>query len=117
MTASQDTFTETDWADASSLEEELSYAEILASAIFNEEIVITILLEDENRVKQGLKNFKSKQATKAKEAGEPVDTSVLNFNSQPSTEYPGYVDLHIISKTRGAVQVKRLVVLKNDLPD
>jgi hypothetical protein len=37
--------------------EELSYAELLASAVLNGEIVITIPLEQEERVKNGLKNY------------------------------------------------------------
>lgn len=98
-------------------EEELSYAELLASAILNGEIIITILLEEEEKVKNGIKNYKSKQATKAKSEGAPVDNSKLVFASVPSTDFPGCVDLTIQSQNRGTVRVKRLVVPENDLPD
>ena len=41
--------------------EELSYAEIYASAALNGEVVLTIPPEEVERVKIGLKNFKAKQ--------------------------------------------------------
>ena len=98
-------------------EEELSYAEILASAIFNNEIIITIPLEEEERVKNGLKNYKNKQITKAREEGLPVDLSVLIFDSRLSKEFTGCIDLSIQSKNRGTVKIRSLKIPKNDLPD
>lgn len=98
-------------------EQELSYSEILANAVLNGEIVITIPLEDEERVKQGIKNYKSKQATKAKEEGLLVDTSVLAFQSEISKDFTGCIDLHIISKNKGTVKIKKLRIPDNDIPD
>lgn len=97
--------------------EELSYAEILASAVLNGEVIITIPIEEEERVKNGIKNYKSKQITKQKEEGMPVDSSILIFTSQPSKEFAGCVDLSIQSKTRGTVRVKAMRIPENDLPD
>ena len=94
--------------------EELSYGELLANAILNGEIIITIPMEEEERVKNGIKNFKSKQATKAKEDGQPVDSAVLVFSSVISTEFPGCVDLSIQSKSRGTVRIKKLRIPEND---
>jgi len=96
---------------------ELSYAEILASAVFNGEIVITIPMEDEERVKNGIKNFKSKNVTKSKEEGLPVDTSILNFIAEISKDFAGCIDLHIISKTRGTVKIKKLRIPEGEIPD
>lgn len=98
-------------------EELISYAEILASAIFNDEVVITIPMEAEERVKNGIKNYKSKQAIKAKEDGQPVDASTLIFGSQPSKDFKGCVELSIISKNRGIIKIKRMRILENDFPD
>lgn len=97
--------------------EELSYAELLAHAILNGLIVITIPAEEEERVKNGLKNYKSKQATKQKEEGIPVDASVLVFDSRPSTEFAGCIDLTIQNKTRGTVRVKALKIPDDRIPD
>lgn len=98
-------------------EQELSYAEILANAVFNGEIIITIFAEDEERVRTGIKNYKSKMATKAKESNQPVDTSILIFESKPSKEYAGCIDLSIQCKTRGTVKIKAMRIPENDLPD
>lgn len=106
-----------DLADATfedSEEEELSYGELLANAILNGEIIITIPMEEEERVKNGLKNHKSKQATKAKEDGQLVDSSVLVFTSVVSKDFPGCVDLSIQSKSRGTVRIKKLRIPEND---
>ena len=98
-------------------EEELSYAEILASAVLNGEIEITIPLEDEERVKTGLKNYKSKQATRLKEAGQTPDSSTLIFTAKPSADFMGCIDLSIQNKTKGTVKIKRLRIPENDFPD
>ena len=97
--------------------EELSYAEILAHAVLNGEIIITIPAEDEERVKNGLKNYKSKQATKQKESGQPVDTSVLIFTSIPSKDFAGCIDMSIQSKNRGTIRVRNLRIPDDKIPD
>ena len=98
-------------------EEELSCGEILASAILNGEIVITIQAEDEDRVRGGIKGHKNKQAIKMREEGQPVDSASLLFSSQPSKDFQGCVDLSIQYKVRGTVRVKKLKVPENDLPN
>lgn len=103
--------------DSDSLEEEeLSYGEILASAILNGEIVITIPAEDEDRVKGGIKGYKNKQAIRMREEGQPVDSASLLFSSQPSKDFQGCVDLSIQYKVRGTVRIKALKIPENDLP-
>lgn len=97
--------------------EELSYAEILASAVLNGEIVITIPMEDEERVKNGIKNCKSKQATKQKEEGQPVDSSTLIFTSIHSKDYKGCIDMSIQNKTRGTIRIKALRIPDEKIPD
>jgi hypothetical protein len=116
----EDSFIDEDLSEESNPEregDELSYAEILASAIFNGEIIITIPLEDEERVKNGLKNYKSKQITKAKEEGMPIDSSVLIFTTKISKDFAGCIDMNIQSKTRGTVRVKRLEIPDGFIPD
>ena len=95
----------------------VSYAEILAAAVLNDEVVITIPMENEERVKNGIKGYKSKQATKNRKEGQPVDNSILSFMSRPSKEFLGYVDLSVISQSRGVVRVKKMSIPENDLPD
>lgn len=97
-------------------EEELSYGEILASAILNGEIIITIPAEDEDRVKGGIKGHKNKQAIRMREEGQPVDSASLLFNSVPSKDFQGCVDLSIQYKVRGTVRIKNIRIPENDLP-
>lgn len=97
--------------------EELSYAELLASAILNGEIIITIPAEEEERVKNGLKNYKSKQATRQKEEGIPVDSSILVFSTIPSKDFAGCIDMSIQNKTRGTVRVKAYRIPDDKIPD
>jgi len=98
-------------------EQEISYAEILASAMLNGEIIITIFLEDEERVKTGIKNYKSKTATKAREEGQPIDNSLLIFESKPSKDFAGCLDLSVQCKNRGTVKIKAMRIPENDIPD
>jgi len=95
----------------------ISYAEILAAVLLNDEIVITIPMEDEERVKNGIKNYKSKQAAKLRAEGQPYDSSTLTFSSVPSEEFYGCVDLTILSKNRGIIKIKKMRIPENDLPD
>lgn len=97
--------------------EEFSYAELIAATVLNGEIIITIPLEDEERVKTGLKNYKRKTATKAKESGEPLDSTVLIFTSHPSKEFPGCLDLNIRNKVRGSIKIKQLRIPDDKIPD
>lgn len=104
-----------DLSDASE-EQELSYAELYASACLNGEIIITIPAEEEERVKNGIKNFKSKQATKQKEEGIQPDTSVLIFTVVASKEYAGCIDMSIQVKTKGTIKIKAMRIPENDFP-
>lgn len=98
-------------------DETVTYAEIIASALLNPEVVITVPMEEEERVKNGIKNYKSKQITKQKEEGLPIDTSTLSFYSIPSKEFEGCVDISIIIKQRGSFQVKSIRYPENEIPD
>ena len=68
-------------------------------------------------MKNGLKNYKSKQATKQKEEGIPVDSSTLIFTTIPSKEFAGCIDMSIQSKTRGTVRVKAWRIPDDKIPD
>ena len=103
--------------DSQEEEQELSYAELYASATLNGEIIITIPAEEEERVKNGIKNFKSKQATKQKEEGITPDSSTLVFASVASKEYAGCIDMSIQVKTKGTIRVKAMRIPENDFPD
>lgn len=93
-------------------DEEWSYTEIYSSVQLNNEIVITIPVEEEERTKVGIKNVKAKQAAKFKEDGLPIDPSVLSFSSTKSKEFENAVDL-TITLTRKAV----VPVLKVRIPE
>ena len=93
--------------------EDLSYEEILANLMMNQELIITIPIEKETAVRNGLKNMKSKQNARMKAEGLAPDNSVLEFFSYPSKEYPECVDLRIELKNKAVIRVKKMVVPSN----
>lgn len=99
-------------------EEEVSYSDLYNTAFLNGEIIITIPIEEEEKTKAGIKNFKSKNNQKLRDAGQPTDTSLINFASSPSSDFQGCIDLKIIVIKRGTVKIKgKIRIPENDLPD
>jgi hypothetical protein len=95
--------------------EELSFTELLASVMLNDEIIITIPKEELVRVKNGLKNTKTKQATKFKDEGLAVDPSTLVFVERPPSNGDSeFIDLSIQLVRRGTVKVAKIVVPQQD---
>jgi hypothetical protein len=98
--------------------EELSFTELLASVMLNEEIIITIPKDEVVRVKNGLKNTKTKQATRFKEDGLAVDPSTLVFVERPpSNNDDEFIDLSIQLVRRGTIKVAKIVVPNQDFND
>lgn len=89
--------------------EEMTFAEILATAMMNDEIVLTIAQEDVERLKTGLKNVKAKQAAKMKEDGLVPDPSILTFHTGDPNE-DGDVDFKIILNRKSVVKVKKITI-------
>ena len=99
-------------------EEEVSYSDLYNTAFLNGEIIITIPIEEEEKTKAGIKNFKSKNNQKLRDAGQPTDTSLINFASSPSPDFQGCIDLKIIVIKRGTVKIKgKIRIPENGLPD
>ena len=93
--------------------EELSFMEIYSSVMLNNEIIITIPIEEVERVKTGLKNLKAKQATKMKEEGLVPDPSVFTFAEKPCEEEEfkdTHVDLNIQLSRKSIVKVARIKI-------
>ena len=89
--------------------ERMTFAEILATVALNDEIIITIAMEDVERVKTGLKNVKAKQATKMKEEGLTPDSSTLSFVvSEPNEDDD--VHLKIMLNHKSTVLIKKVVI-------
>lgn len=91
-------------------EEEVTFSELLANVMLNDEIVITIAIEDVERVKTGIKNTKAKQAAKMKEEGLAVDNSTLSFIVSDSEDYEGMADLKIILSRKSTVKIKQMKI-------
>lgn len=91
-------------------DESLSYAELLANLALNEELIIIIPVEEEERTKNGLKNLKSKQNNKLRDEGLPIPDEVLEFSSTPSNEYEDCVNLRILLRRKGMVRVKKMII-------
>lgn len=85
----------------------LSFPEIYSSVLLSGEIIISIPAELEEKVKQGLKNFKAKQAMRDKEKGLPPDPNILSFNTQKS-DIEGAIDLSIALIPKNLVPILRI---------
>lgn len=98
-----------------STEEEVTFSELLANVMLNDEIIITIAPEDVERVKTGIKNTKAKQTAKMKEDGLPTNTGeMLSFTSTPSVKHKDMVDLKIILSRKSTVKIKALTIPDGD---
>ena len=103
--------------DTSAAEDELTYGEIYSSALLNGEVIITIAVEDEDKAKIGIKNYKNKQNQKLRENGLALDNSTITFLSAPSQEFPGCTDLSVSVTKKGVVKIKGMRIPENNLPD
>lgn len=90
----------------------MSYADIYASVLLNEEIIITIPAEIEERVKIGLRNHKARQLAKLKQDGAPIDSSSLSFIVTDST-MEGAIDMTITLKERSTVPIMSVKIPDN----
>jgi len=91
-------------------EEVISYEEILSNLVLNGEVTITILSEEDSRVRTGLKNLKAKMNAKLKEEGLAPPDEFLAFISAPSRVFEDYIDLRILLKKKGVITMKKMVV-------
>jgi hypothetical protein len=88
--------------------EEITFAELLATVMLNDEVIITIPATEVDRVKTGIKNVKAKQASKMKEDGLIPDPSTLSFNIIKEDTEEGDVDLQIILSRKSTIKIKRI---------
>lgn len=97
------------------LEETMTFQDIYASLLLHDEIRITIPATELERVKVGMKNVKGKIATKNRDSGLPVDSSVLKFSAVPDEELEGHIVLTIVADRKGSVVVKKIEIPTDDL--
>lgn len=99
-------------------EEEFTFSEIYAAVVLNSEVVITILKEEVERVKTGLKNLKAKQASRMKEDGLVPDPSIFAFTEHipldESFDKELYTDLSISLTRKSTVKVSKLRIPENN---
>lgn len=86
-----------------------TYADIISTLISNDELIITIPVEEVEKVKIGLKNFKAKQILRLKEEGLPIPDETLSFYSTLS-DCPDHIDLRIVLNRKGTVRIKKIVI-------
>lgn len=92
-----------------SSEETMTFEEILSNLLVSDELVLTIPIDDVERVKIGLKNLKSKRNKKLREDGLVPDTATLEFSISPSSD-EDFIDLRIFHIRKGTVSVRKMVV-------
>jgi len=90
--------------------EGMSYADLYSSLVLNGELIVTLPSSEVERVKIGLKNYKSKQATRFREQGIPVDSSTLYFAIKETNKQ--FTKLII-----ALVQKPTLPILEIEIPD
>ena len=95
-------------------EQEITYSEILATAMLNSEVIITVITDEVEKIKVGLKNVKAKQIAKLKEDGLVPPSETLEFQEAPSLEGEEFTDLRIILRTRNAIKIKKLTIPDNN---
>lgn len=110
--AAEETLAETEEAtfDNEGYENQLTYAEIMSNLTLNDEIVITVLSTEVERIKTGLKNLKAKQAARMKLAGTPIPEEILEFTDSLSEEFQGCTRMHIVLRRRGTVRIMKLEI-------
>lgn len=99
------------------VEDELTYGELYSTALLNGEVIITIAIEDEEKTKTGIKNYKNKMNQKLKDENLATDNSVISFSSVISKEFDGCIDLSVMVAKRGTVKIRAMKIPENDLPD
>jgi hypothetical protein len=90
---------------------------ILAACVMNTEVIITVITEEIEKIKNGLKNLKAKQNAKLKEDGLVPDNSILEFVILPPKEGDdeAYTDLKIILKAKSTIRIKKMILPDNSL--
>lgn len=71
------------------------------------ELIVTVPAEEEEKLRKGIINAKSKQNARLRESGMPADNSVLDFNSTPSADFQGAVQVHISLTQRSGIKILR----------
>ena len=95
--------------------EEVTFQEIYQNLLLNDEIILEIAEEDEERLKTGIKNVKAKQATKCKEAGLVPDNNTLTFLSSKDPNKVGITKLHIVLAKKATVKVFSMTIPDKEL--
>lgn len=103
--------------DDEELEEgSMSLTDIYNMVVANQELILTIPADEEERLRKGLASVKAKTNKKLQEEGMPVDKSMLSYITTPvmdnNKQPTGNVQIHIIlGKPNG------ITVLGIKLPD
>lgn len=90
---------------------------ITPSELYNElmtcnEIILTIPAEEEDKLRKGLASAKAKLNTKLRDSGLGTDNTVLSFQSSPSKDFEGAVQIVITLAKRSGI-----TVLAKEYPD
>lgn len=87
----------------------LTFQEIYAAVLLNGEIIITVPAEVVDKVKQGLKNFKAKQAIRDRDNGVQPDSSTLSFKVA-SSSIVGAVDMRVSLTSKNLIPIIKLQI-------
>lgn len=84
---------------------ELSYADIYGQVVANDELIVTVAADQVDALRIGLTRHKAKQNAKLKSAGLQPDNASLSFETTPSKEHKGAMDVHIVLAKRTQVTI------------
>lgn len=94
-------------------EQFLSPSEIWEQLVALEEMILTVPIEEEEKLRSSLASAKSKALAKMKEEGAAVDlTKILKFETTLSEEYEGCVSVRVSLVQRSGIRIKKI-----QLPD
>lgn len=91
---------------------ELSLTDLYDRLVLEGELIVTVPVEQEQKLRKGLAGVKAKQNQKLKDSGLPVDDASLGFVVTANKKIQGAIDIHITLAKRTTITV--LAVKKPD---
>lgn len=95
-------------------EDGYSFRRLLNILVEHKELIITINKDDEHAVKRNLTALKSRDASKLKSAGIEPGDEMLSYTSNPVTDDPDKIVLHVRLGPRKSVKIHDLKLPDNN---
>jgi len=84
---------------------QLSLTDLYNRLLIDNELIVTVPVEEESKVRKGLAVIKAKKNKQLKEAGLPVDDASFSFTVTANKKIEGAIDIHIVLAKRTTITV------------